>query len=215
MSELRNDTPTGTLARLASAMLAHRIACSRIWLATFIVLLLVTRSMHDGSFTSDALLILGIVLVGVAMVGRVWCLLYISGYKDSQLVTTGPYSICRNPLYLFSLLGMAGVGFASETFTLGLLFPAVFLAGYVGVVRREEDKLRKQFGLRFEAYCSSTPRFLPRLAGLVEPATYEVSPRVFRRSLGDVVWFVWCLGLVQLVVSLHEHGVLQAGWRLL
>lgn len=215
MSELSNDTPTGTFARLASAMLAHRIACSRIWLVTFLVLVLTTASMHEGKFSSDLLLLLGIVLVGIATVGRIWCLFYISGYKDSQLVTTGPYSICRNPLYFFSLLGMAGIGFASETVTLGLLFPAVFLAGYVGVVRREEDKLRRQFGPQFDAYCSATPRFLPRLGGLVEPSSYEVSPRVFRRSLGDVVWFVWCLGLVQLVVSLHERGMLQAGWRLL
>jgi len=214
MSELGNATSSGLFGRLCSVMLAHRIACSRVWLATFLVLMATTASMHEGQVLSGALLLLGVILVGIATVGRVWCLLYISGYKDVQLVTSGPYSICRNPLYFFSLLGMAGVGFATETVTLGLLFPTVFLAGYVGVVRREEEKLRGQFGPHFDSYCRSTPRFMPHLASLSEPSTYEVSPRLFRRSLGDVVWFVWCVGLVQLVVTLHERGILPAVWRL-
>lgn len=44
---------------------------------------------------------LGLILVSVAACGRLWCMLYIAGYKTQKLVTAGPYSLCRNPLYLF------------------------------------------------------------------------------------------------------------------
>ena len=37
-------------------------------------------------------------------------MLYVGGRKNAELVTTGPYSMMRNPLYFFSLLGVAGVG---------------------------------------------------------------------------------------------------------
>jgi protein-S-isoprenylcysteine O-methyltransferase Ste14 len=40
---------------------------------------------------------------------RLWCSLYISGYKNSQLITSGPYSLCRNPLYFFSFVGFAAL----------------------------------------------------------------------------------------------------------
>lgn len=58
---------------------------------------------------STILFLLGLLLVGVATVGRLWCSLYISGHENSELITTGPYSLSRNPLYFFSLPGFAGI----------------------------------------------------------------------------------------------------------
>jgi len=63
----------------------------------------------------------GCVLAGAASLGRLWCALYIAGYKDGVLVTEGPYSLCRNPLYFCNLLGAAGVGLATETLLVALL----------------------------------------------------------------------------------------------
>jgi protein-S-isoprenylcysteine O-methyltransferase Ste14 len=52
----------------------------------------------------------GIVAIVVCIIGRTWTSLYIAGRKIDQLVTVGPYSIVRNPLYVFSILGAAGAG---------------------------------------------------------------------------------------------------------
>jgi protein-S-isoprenylcysteine O-methyltransferase Ste14 len=44
---------------------------------------------------ASVLFALGVVLVGIASIGRLWCTLYIAGRKAETLVTEGPYSICR------------------------------------------------------------------------------------------------------------------------
>lgn len=192
----------------------HRIAASRLFAIAFLGLLLATESAHEGTFVEPLLFLLGLVLVGIATVGRLWCSLYISGYKDSQLITTGPYSLCRNPLYFFSLLGFAGVGLASETVTLGVALALVVVVGYPSVIRREEAFLRARFGGEFDAYCARTPRLWPSFRDFRETDSYVVNPKLFRRTMVDVVWFVWLVGIVELVEALHELEVVRPILRL-
>jgi protein-S-isoprenylcysteine O-methyltransferase Ste14 len=188
---------------------AHRLRVSRIFALAFFLVVLAMESAHEGSLVSTVLFLLGLLLVGVATVGRLWCSLYISGRKNAELITTGPYSLSRNPLYFFSLLGFAGIGFASETVSLGAVLAAAMLVGYPAVIRQEEAVLRERFGAEFEAYCARVPRFLPRLSGYVEPETYSVNPRLFRRTMLDVVWFIWFVGLLEFVEALHEYHYVQ------
>jgi protein-S-isoprenylcysteine O-methyltransferase Ste14 len=188
---------------------SNRILVSRVFAVAFALVLLSMSSAHDDTFAAPILLLLGLLLVGIATVGRLWCSLYISGYKDSQLITSGPYSLCRNPLYFFSLLGFAGVGFATETVTLGIVLTLLVLVAYPSVIAREEAVLSAKFGAEFERYCATTPRLLPRFGGFVEPETYTVNPRLFRRTMGDVVWFIWLIGIIELVEALHELHVVE------
>jgi protein-S-isoprenylcysteine O-methyltransferase Ste14 len=187
----------------------HRLLVSRAFAAVFFLVLLAMESMHEGSLVSTALFLTGLVLVGIATVGRLWCSLYISGHKNEALISAGPYSLSRNPLYVFSLLGFAGIGFASETFTLGIVLVVAMLAGYPAVIRQEEAVLRQRFGAAFEDYCARVPRFLPRLSGYAEPESYVVNPRLFRRTMFDVVWFIWFVGIVEVVEALHEYHYIK------
>ena len=176
----------------------------------FFLLVLTTTSRQEGSLVEPLLFMAGLALVGAATVGRLWCSLYISGQKNNELITVGPYSVTRNPLYFFSFLGFAGVGLATETITLALAFCAFFAIVYPVIISGEERFLRERFGAAFAAYCARTPRFVPRLSLYVEPATWSVDTRRFRQTMTDVVWFVWLVAIIEMVEALHEHGVVAA-----
>jgi protein-S-isoprenylcysteine O-methyltransferase Ste14 len=202
------------LNALGRLFASRRILVSRGFVLAFFLAVLATESAHEGSLVSALLFLLGLVLVGLATVGRLWCSLYISGYKQAQLVTAGPYSVSRNPLYFFSLLGFAGIGLATETLTFAAVMVAATLIAYPAVIRSEEETLRGRFGAAFEEYCARTPRLFPDFSKLMEPEAWTVSPRVFRRSMGEVVWFVWFVGIVELVEALHEYQFVRPLIRL-
>lgn len=202
------------LARLADFVASNRILVSRIFAIAFFLLLVVTESAEEGSIVSSLLFLTGLVLVGAATVGRLWCSLYISGYKSAELITAGPYSMSRHPLYFFSLLGFAGIGFATETVTFGLAFVVAFWLVYPHIIRREEDYLRSKFGDAFAEYCATTPRFFPDFKALREPESYLVNPKLFRHTMGDVLWFVWLVGVIELVEAFHEYGLIAPLIRL-
>jgi protein-S-isoprenylcysteine O-methyltransferase Ste14 len=93
---------------------------------------------------------------------RFWATLYIGGHKEHELVTTGPYSVCRHPLYLGSfLLGVSGSLFVEGPLLLvGVL---VVASMYVwGTMPVEEAVLRARHGSRYDAYARDVPRLVPR-----------------------------------------------------
>lgn len=196
-------------AKLAEFVSSNRILVSRIFALVFFVVLILSGSAHDGTIIEGLLFLVGLVLVGIATVGRLWCSVYISGHKDSQLITLGPYSVTRNPLYFFSLLGFAGIGFATETLTLPFALTLLFSLGYPCVINREEKFLAAKFGSAFTDYCNTTPRFFPSPKLFREPESYTVNPKLFRRTMGDVLWFVWLVGVVELVETLHDSQILS------
>jgi hypothetical protein len=114
-------------------------------------------------------------MIGAAV--RWWATLYIGGKKYNSVVTEGPYSICRNPLYLGTFLMLMGFSLYLEslTFAAGCLLAAIF---YMSVtVSAEEAKLRAKFGQPFVDYCQAVPRFWPRFRLFHSPAEITVSVR--------------------------------------
>ena len=145
----------------------------------------------------------GLMLVSIAACGRLWCMLYIAGHKTQKLVTAGPYSLCRNPLYLFSFIGTLGIGFGSATFTIPLVFIAAFSLYYPFTIKKEEDRLLEIHGEAFRSYCEKTPRYFPSLNNFYEPEQYMVDPRIFRRHVGNAMLWVWFFGLWELFECLR------------
>jgi len=189
-----------------------RILVSRIFALAIGALLLVTTShWNDCVWMRRGLFLVAVLLVGVGALGRMWCSSYIAGRKNAELVTGGPYSVCRNPLYFFSLLGAVGLGFATGTFTIPALIALGFALKYPGTIRGEEEYLAKRHGEPFAKYTREVPRFWPRWSLLQEPEKYEMNPRTFRKHLGSVVWFIWALGLLPLLLEGVRYGQSQ-GW---
>jgi protein-S-isoprenylcysteine O-methyltransferase Ste14 len=178
-------------------------------------LIMISASRSDEyGVVGDLLFLVGLLLVGVATVGRLWCSLYISGYKTNVLITSGPYSVCRNPLYFFSLIGGVGVGLSTETVTIALIIAAGFLLLYPFVIRSEEKGLRKAHGDAYDKYVRDTPRFFPSFQRFHEPEEYTVRTRAFRRRVTDSMCFIWVVGALELIEALHEHHVIPVLFRL-
>lgn len=192
----------------------HRILLT--WTAAAVGFFLYVASENyweTGSKTIPLCLFsLGIVLVGLASMGRMWCSLFIAGHKDGRLVTEGPYSMCRNPLYFFSLLGVLGIGCCTEMLTFPLLFVGAFAVFYPAIIRREEKRLEELFGAAFQAYKQGVPAFFPKFSAFREPETYRVRPAAYRRAMFDALWFVWMAGLLEVIEGLKEIGLLAGTW---
>ena len=162
---------------------------------------------------------MGLALFGVGCVcssfgalGRIWCLSFIAGRKTRSLVTEGPYSLCRNPLYFFSLVGAIGVGLASCTLILPLLVLVGFGLYYPMVVRSEARRLAETHGAAYDAYVKSTPCLVPSFGRYCEGVGEQViNTHAFRKGMFDSVWFLLTFGGMHLLAELH-HSNLVTAW---
>jgi protein-S-isoprenylcysteine O-methyltransferase Ste14 len=181
----------------------NRITISRLFWISGLIALLLTEKMFADRLIGHLLPMAGLVLIGIAMVGRLWCALYIGGRKNDELVTEGPYSMTRNPLYFFSLLGFVGIAFCTRSISFSVCVVAFFVLVYPRVIDSEEAFLRHRFGTAFEAYCKQTPRFFPAVSRYRASEVCEVSIRQFWRTARDVIWFVCLAGIVELIEVLR------------
>lgn len=81
------------------------------------------------------------------------------------LITSGPFSYVRNPLYLGNMLLYAGVGVMSMALYPWLLVIAIvwFYIQYYLIVTKEEEYLIERFGSEYEEYRLNVRRFIPRV----------------------------------------------------
>jgi protein-S-isoprenylcysteine O-methyltransferase Ste14 len=83
--------------------------------------------------------------------------------EGHELVTTGPYSIVRNPIYVAMFGMLVATGLAISQWQALAAAIAVFLIGTEIRIRSEENLLREAFGAKFDDYARRVPAFFPRL----------------------------------------------------
>lgn len=149
----------------------------------------------------------GYVLIVVAIGIRLWCTLYIGSRKNRRLVTAGPYSLARNPLYVGSVIGAVGVGLQTGTLTLAVVFGGLVALVFAVVVRREEAHLAGLFGAEYDAYRARTPRFWPRPSLYRDDgATQEFEIAALWRTARDATPFLAAILLTEAAEALHMMG---------
>lgn len=173
---------------------------SKAFAILLIAVLLFTKPHITSERAADFIEITGFMLLIMAGLGRVWCTLYIAGRKDKILCTAGPYSLCRNPLYFFSFLGLTGFVLATNHVLYALIVAVAFVVYYHFVIKNEEQRLSELFGDGFTTYVRTTNRFFPALkrptkADLGLPMNYAV----FEKSLRDISGFFMAIILVELI----------------
>lgn len=149
----------------------------------------------------------GYLLILIAIGVRLWCTLYIGSRKNRRLVTTGPYSLTRNPLYVGSVIGAVGVGLQTGMLTFALIAGGLTALVFAWVVGREEAHLAAIFGAEYETYRARTPRVLPRPSLYRDDGpTHEFEVAALWRTLRDSSLFLLAVPLTEALEALHMMG---------
>lgn len=103
----------------------------------------------------------GLLLAGWAVVTMVRSRTTFNPYRSSTaVVSSGPFRLSRNPIYLGDVLIYAGVALLFDALLAVLLLPLVLLSVHYGVIRREEAYLERKFGEGYVSYKSRVRRWL-------------------------------------------------------
>lgn len=185
------------------------------WLLAPAWLTMLIATQPEGFETLSYSLVefVGFFLVFAAVLGRLWCTLYIGGRKDLDLCQSGPYSLSRNPLYFFSFLGLIGVCLAAQNISLAVISAIVFFGYYRSVIKNEEKRLLSLFGADYILYMARVPRFFPRLHVPESEDILLVQSQTFIRSLKDVSWFLAGIIGIEVIEELRQAAVIS-GWQL-
>jgi len=178
--------------------------------AGMLVLVLVSASrwsVAGPALVGDALFAAGLLLVVVGFLGRLWTRCHIGGRKKRILVTTGPYALCRHPLYLFSLVGGFGLGLCTERLALAALALAAGLLSLPGAIRREESFLAARFG-NHQEYRRKVPAILPRWPLRVGEEDLHLGDGELRRIVLEAAGFLAVPALLALVAGYQASGLL-------
>jgi protein-S-isoprenylcysteine O-methyltransferase Ste14 len=204
---------TASTKSLSGYQQARRLVLFFMLLVAFCVLLFVS-SYPEQSELHEFVEAIGVSLIGIAIVGRLWCTLYIGGRKSAEIVSDGPYSIVRNPLYVFSAIGAAGAGAQTGSVVVALVFGVVTAIAFVVVARREEAFLAEKFGSAFATYRARVPRMLPRLSLYRDAATITVAPKTLYTTFFDSLVFFSAMPVFEFVEHLQLEHVLPVLLRL-
>jgi protein-S-isoprenylcysteine O-methyltransferase Ste14 len=150
----------------------------------------------------------GRLLIVVCILGRTWCSLYIGGRKTSRLVMTGPYSVSRNPLYVFSIIGAVGIGAQLGAVSVAVLAGIFAAIVHMLVVVKEERLMLASHGDVFRDYAARVPRFLPRMSGWKNVEFLEVPPRAVVTTFLDACVFLASVPLAETFEHFQHTGVI-------
>jgi len=140
-----------------------------------------------------------ITVSGQAIRGATIGLAYIvRGGKEGKvyaedLVTTGIFNHCRNPLYVGNVLMLFGVGVLANSLIYTFVVMPLFLFIYQAIVLAEENYLRSKFGESFNAYCKRVNRWFPNFAHLgntFRSMEFKWKRWILKEYNTQVVWLV-------------------------
>lgn len=138
-----------------------------VWLAGSLVLAWASRRVWAFD-PPGAVVVLGVAIAAVGAALLVWAIAVMQRHRTtpiphrqpSALVSSGPFGVSRNPIYLGDSLMLAGFSLAVGA-PLGLLLLPLFVALITfRFIRAEEGRLAQGFGPAFAEYASRVRRWI-------------------------------------------------------
>jgi protein-S-isoprenylcysteine O-methyltransferase Ste14 len=193
---------------MTTSVSTPRLRVTLLWYLALVCLAALTRPASLPAPIAGAVDALALLLAAFASLGRIWCSVFIAGRKDVELVTTGPYALCRHPLYTLSMVGGAGLGLATHSLLLTGATLLVLGALFTRASTAEDRFLAARFEQRFESYRAATPRFWPQRWREPRPETLTVRPAILWKAFVDAGAFLLLFALVVLARRIGDSGLL-------
>jgi protein-S-isoprenylcysteine O-methyltransferase Ste14 len=118
--------------------------------------------------------ITGALVVAIGEGIRLWAVHHIGAISRTRsdrlgpLVSTGPFALIRNPLYVGNIFLWAGFAISAQLLWLAPVAIVLLALEYHAIVRWEEGLLGERIGQPYEQYVAKVPRWLPSLSSRPE-----------------------------------------------
>lgn len=158
---------------------------------------------------------LAFILIVLGVLGRLWSYLHICGRKSRELVTTGPYALCRNPLYFFSLILVCGIGLLFENLVVFAGILTAFLLLHAIAINQEERKLAECFDAAYEEYRRKVPRLIPSwrtLHSLPPGEAVLIDTGLIRKHILESMAFFLIVPIAEILERFHSLGIIPTLW---
>lgn len=133
------------------------------------------------SETSSPLpVVTGIALTSLGELLRLWGVHHIGVISRTRserlgpLVASGPFGLCRNPLYLGNMAIWVGFTLTAQLVWMAPFVLALLFAEYHAIVRWEESLLEARHGDAYRRYAAEVPRWMPAFTRT--PSTASPTP---------------------------------------
>jgi len=196
--------PTANVARPPKSLIQrNRLRIRSLLMLVMPAAIVLTDRRLDGTAFGLALYGLGAVAIVAALLGRFWCYVYNSGARTRTVITLGPYSLCRNPIYLCSMFTAAGVGLLSQSLVLTVLFGGAAFLFYVHIVEGEEAKMAALHGAEYTRYREGTARYIPHFDHLSPGVIEKVPGAILMRKIPKLISVALIFPIVAICERLH------------
>lgn len=194
---------------MAEKLNKNRVRDIRLMAGVLLGIVLFTEPMEPGlTWPHEISEFAGFALVALCVMGRIYSTLFIGGIKNHKLMTEGPFSVVRNPLYLFSLIGVVGIGLMSARLSILMLLLGACYIIFSRMITREEHFLQEKFGKEYTLYCHTTPQLWPNLKLYKTPKIIEIHPQYVLNAMKDAILWFMPYFVFELIEWLHTVDIL-------
>lgn len=140
-----------------------------VWLVGAILLVRVQATLWPGATRRFAITDgAGILLVAAGIALMVWAIAAFRAHRTTvvphntpeRIITSGPFALSRNPIYLGDVLVLTGVILWWGAWPSLVLIPVFVRILSRRFIAPEEARMKESFGAEFEAFAEKTPRWL-------------------------------------------------------
>lgn len=165
---------------------------------------------HDRMDLIFDLIGLGISVSGllIRIVARDWKTVH----RKDCLVTDGPYSVARHPMYLGSFLAGLGLCLILGSLPFIGIYSVLFIIVHARIAKREDAYMDSRWAEEHRAYAASVPACVPTPAGFWKLVTlygswFSSAPEAIRRERGSICGF-----LAGACILECASEIMQSGW---